>query len=126
MVAPMKNPTFTKFMFISFGMAIAGTVGIRLLMPDLKPLWAWLVSITAVTLLTYGYDKAVSGKKHTRVPERVLLVLVLIGGTVGALFGMSAFRHKTVKSKFRRKFWGVVALQIVATAGYYYWKETIA
>ncbi|MGB9578275.1 MAG: DUF1294 domain-containing protein, partial [Halothiobacillaceae bacterium] len=80
---------------------------------------AWLLNITAVTLLTYGYDKLVAGSGATRVPERVLLTLAFAGGTFGALLGMRLFHHKTSKESFLERFWLIVALQVVVIAGWY-------
>lgn len=80
------------------------------------PLAAWLLGISVVTFLTYGYDKAVAGAGPTRVPEAVLLGLALIGGTFGALLGMLVFRHKTGKNTvpFRVSLAAVIAAQVVA------------
>ncbi len=73
---------------------------------------SWFVSITLATWLVFGFDKAISGSKWTRVPETVLLVLTFAGGTLGAIIGRSMFRHKTVKPSFRRKFWLTVLAQL--------------
>jgi uncharacterized membrane protein YsdA (DUF1294 family) len=32
---------------------------------------SWLIAITLVAFLTYGYDKAIAGTGRTRVPEKV-------------------------------------------------------
>ena len=86
---------------------------------------SWLLSITFVTFLAYGYDKLASmlngelGWKWIRVPERVLLALTFAGGTVGAILGRLAFHHKTSKTSLGLKFWLVVALQIVIIIAFY-------
>ena len=79
------------------------------------PAWvAWLLAFNAVTVLVYGYDKAIAGGKRRRVPERILLGLALCGGTPGALLAMWLFRHKTAKRSFRNAFVLVVVVQVVA------------
>jgi uncharacterized membrane protein YsdA (DUF1294 family) len=80
---------------------------------------AWLVAINGVTFCIYGYDKAIAKGRRRRVPERVLLVLALSFGALGALIGMRLFRHKTAKSVFQRKFWLVVLLQALLVWGYF-------
>jgi uncharacterized membrane protein YsdA (DUF1294 family) len=87
----------------------------------LDPVLCWLIAATAVTFLTYGYDKAIAGSRMTRVSERTLLFLAFIGGSVGAFVGMQLFRHKTVKGSFRIRFWGVVAAQVLLVASYFVW-----
>lgn len=114
----MKKPVKT-FFIITATLAAAGAVALWYYTPIKDPVFAWLIAITAVTFLTYGYDKAVAGKDRTRVPERVLLGLAFIGGTVGAVIGMRLFRHKTVKSNFRMKFFAIALLQIIMICAYY-------
>ncbi|UNK50776.1 DUF1294 domain-containing protein [Lysobacter sp. S4-A87] len=63
-----------------------------------------------MTVLVYGYDKAIAGGRRRRIPERTLLGMALCGGTPGALLAMWLFRHKTAKQSFRK--W--LALVIVA------------
>lgn len=99
----------------------AGALGAALWrLAGAEPLLAWLSSVTAVTLVTYGYDKAAAGSRRMRVPERVLLTLALAGGTAGALAGMHLFRHKTAKGSFQLKLWLVIGVQVALVAGYYH------
>ncbi len=90
---------------------------------SLDVLLSWLIGINLVTLLAYGYDKAVAGSERTRVPEKVLLVLALVGGTAGAWAGMRLFHHKTAKESFQFKFWVVVAVQVVLVMVYYLFRK---
>ena len=48
----------------------------------------------------FGTDKARATADGRRVPESTLLLLALLGGTVGAFAGRKAFRHKTRKQPF--------------------------
>jgi uncharacterized membrane protein YsdA (DUF1294 family) len=61
-----------------------------------RPYGAWLAAITVVTFLVYGLDK-LSAKRQgmARVPQKILHLLALAGGFVGAGLGMFIFRHKT-------------------------------
>ena len=79
----------------------------------MHPLLLWLVAINMGTFLVYGYDKFLATRGVWRISERVLLLLALIGGSLGALVAMQVFRHKTIKSSFRLQLWGVIAIQIM-------------
>ena len=59
-----------------------------------------LAAINMVTFILYGWDKQCARKGRWRVPEKVLLGFAFFGGSVGALLGMRAFRHKTKHIKF--------------------------
>lgn len=76
----------------------------------------WLVAIvvagSAVAFLTYGYDKRAAGVGGTRIPERVLHLLALLGGAPGAWLGQQAFRHKTQKRSFQIAFWVICGVQV--------------
>lgn len=42
-----------------------------------------------------GIDKHRAKKRAFRIPEATLFLIALIGGSIGSLAGMYAFRHKT-------------------------------
>ncbi len=104
---------------ISSGLAVGGALLLHVTLPALDWLQSWLLSISIVTFLTYGYDKLVAGRGVTRIPERILLGLAFAGGTIGAIAGMRFFHHKTSKESFLERFWLIVAVQIVLIAGWY-------
>jgi len=86
----------------------------------LAPAYAWLVSINALTLLLYGYDKRQAVVGRTRIPELVLHTAALCGGSPGALLGEGLFRHKTHKFRFQVVFAAIVLLQMAVLCGYWY------
>ncbi len=60
----------------------------------------YLLIMNFLTWVIYGLDKGRAKSGKWRIPERTLLILAAIGGSVGALIGMLMFRHKTRKAKF--------------------------
>ena len=63
----------------------------------------YLIVINVVTFLVYGIDKwkAKKGQGSWRISEATLLILAVIGGSIGALLGMKVWRHKTMHKKFK-------------------------
>jgi uncharacterized membrane protein YsdA (DUF1294 family) len=62
--------------------------------------WIWLVALSVITFLLYGYDKGQAKLGGLRVPEIVLHVLALLGGFPGGWLGRAVFRHKIRKPVF--------------------------
>lgn len=60
----------------------------------------YLLGINAMTFALYGIDKLRSKKGWWRIPEKTLLMLAAIGGSMGALCGIRLFHHKTKHKKF--------------------------
>jgi len=118
-VARARRRTMTGALVLTLGLAVTGMFLLHGYLPALDWVQSWLLAVTAITFLTYGYDKLIAGTGATRVPEKALLTLAFTGGTVGALLGMQLFHHKTSKESFLERFWLVVAVQIVAVAGWY-------
>ena len=86
---------------------------INALLPALGFGWSWIFGVSLAAFFTYGYDKLIAGRSVTRVPEIVLHLLTLLGGTFGSFLGMQVFRHKTQKKSFRIVFWVIVIIQMV-------------
>ncbi len=60
----------------------------------------YLIGISLIALILFGYDKAMAIAHKRRVPERTLLGLGLVGGAWGGLAGMVLFRHKIRRPRF--------------------------
>lgn len=54
--------------------------------------------------VAFWWDKRQARLRGSRISEKTLLLLTALAGAPGALLGMKVFRHKTVKSSFRWKF----------------------
>lgn len=83
----------------------------------LAPLhWAVIIYLAVINLaafFVYGLDKAKAGITGARrISEKTLLIVALIGGSLGALIGMKIFRHKTKKLGFQAPLALILALQI--------------
>ena len=61
----------------------------------------YLIVINILTFAVYGIDKWKARQGSWRISEATLLLLAVIGGTIGALFGMQVWRHKTMHLKFK-------------------------
>lgn len=60
----------------------------------------YIICINAVSILTTIYDKFMAVRGDWRVPEKVLMLMSIIGGSVGMFIIMKVIRHKTRKLKF--------------------------
>lgn len=67
--------------------------------PAVLPLW--LSAMNLATFLLFGLDKVQARHGKSRVPERTLFLLSILGGSLGALAGMQLWRHKTQHDTFR-------------------------
>jgi len=63
-------------------------------------IFIYVIMVNAVALLMYGIDKWNAKYDHRRIPEKTLLGIAVIGGSIGAYVGMRLFHHKTRKPKF--------------------------
>lgn len=73
----------------------------------------YLLAINAITFAVYGIDKLKAKRTKWRIPETTLLLLTVIGGSIGAWLGMKAWHHKTLLKKFR---FGVPAILVAQIA----------
>lgn len=63
-------------------------------------LTTYLVLINAAAFVLMLADKLKARKGAWRIPESTLMGMAFLGGSVGAIAGMYAFRHKTRHKKF--------------------------
>jgi uncharacterized membrane protein YsdA (DUF1294 family) len=81
-----------------------------------------LVVMNLATFAMFGSDKAAAVGKRSRVPERTLLTLAALGGSLGALLARPVFRHKTRKQPFGTWLTLIVFLQVATVvAGLAVW-----
>ena len=78
-----------------------------------KVLLYYLIGINIVTFLVYGIDKWQAKQGNRRISEATLLILAIIGGSIGALFGMKIWHHKTIHKKFKYGLPLILLAQIV-------------
>jgi uncharacterized membrane protein YsdA (DUF1294 family) len=60
-----------------------------------------LIGINVLTFVVYGVDKWNAKQGKWRISEATLLMLAVVGGTIGALLGMQVWHHKTKHLKFK-------------------------
>lgn len=79
----------------------------------MKYLLIYLLIMNALGFLLMLADKRRARKNRWRVPERTLMTVAALGGSVGSLLGMYTFRHKTRHKKFTL---GIPALLVAQIA----------
>jgi uncharacterized membrane protein YsdA (DUF1294 family) len=70
----------------------------------------WLSAMGVVTFGLYAWDKHRAHLDGERVPEKVLMTMVLAGGVAGGWAGMLLLRHKTRHMSFWIVQWIATAL----------------
>ena len=66
--------------------------------------------MNVATFITFGIDKWKSHKNKWRIPEKTLMLMTLLGGSVGAICAMQVWHHKTLHAKFK---YGVPAILLL-------------
>ena len=112
-VIPGKKQTSPYWLY---GMiAIIMTVGLMMFLLfylNWHLIVAYLASINLSTLLFYGYDKMIAGSSLLRVPEWILHILSICGGSPAGLIAQKMFRHKSIKKSFQLIYWAIVIIQV--------------
>lgn len=78
----------------------------------MKHILYYLVLINVITFLIYGIDKLKAKKGKWRIPEATLLLLSILGGSIGAWLGIKVWHHKTMHKKFKYGIPIILALQV--------------
>ena len=70
----------------------------------------YFVCVNVLTFFVYGIDKWQARQGKWRISEATLLLLAVIGGSIGAWLGMRVWRHKTKHKKFK---YGIPAILMI-------------
>ena len=81
----------------------------------------WILGWNVAAFCLMGVDKWKAKHGRWRLPEKVLFLSALAGGSVGALLGMGFFRHKTRHWTFRLGMPAILILQVAALTAWTYW-----
>ena len=75
-------------------------------------LLAYLVLVNVIACAVFLIDKRQARRGLHRLSERSLLLLCLLGGSVGAFLGMQIMQHKTHKRWFQMQFQSILLMQV--------------
>ena len=75
---------------------------------------AYIVIVNILAFSLFGIDKSAAIQQKQRIPNRVLLLTAVFGGSLGSLVGMYTFRHKTKKWYYTITVPALLLIQIVA------------
>lgn len=79
----------------------------------MKLVLLYLLIINALGFALMLVDKHKAKKNRWRIPERTLMTVAFLGGSVGSLIGMYTVRHKTQHPKFTMGIPVILAVQLV-------------
>lgn len=80
----------------------------------LQNILLYVIVINVIGFLAMFIDKRKAQKGSWRIPEKTLFIITLLGGGIGTILGMYAFRHKTKKLKFTIGFPVILISEIIA------------
>lgn len=80
---------------------------------------SYLLLLNGIAFVLFGIDKLKARKGRWRIPERSLLVVALLGGSIGAWLGIKVWHHKTLHKKFSIGVPLIICLQIGLLVGAY-------
>ena len=72
----------------------------------------YLLAVNIATFFLYGIDKYKARKGRWRISEAILLLMAVIGGSIGAWAGMRLWHHKTMHKKFKYGIPIIIILQV--------------
>ena len=73
----------------------------------------YLLAVNALGLFIMHYDKYLARNDKWRIPEKTLIGIAGIGGSLGCLLGMYSARHKTRHPKFTLGIPVILAIQLL-------------
>ena len=72
----------------------------------------YLLAVNIATFLLYGIDKYKAKKGRWRISEATLLMIAVIGGSIGAWSGLRLWHHQPMHKKFKYGIPLIIILQV--------------
>lgn len=87
-----------------------------------KIILLYLALISLISIIVCIYDKIISKKDRVelRIPEKTLILLSVIGGSLAMYITMQMTRHKTKHAKFMIGIPAIMVLQVALIICYFY------
>lgn len=83
--------------------------------------WLWVGGISLISMIVCIYDKiAAKHRPRHRTPEKTLLLLSALGGSLAMYITMQIIHHKTQHKKFMIGIPVIMGIQIVLIILYFY------
>jgi uncharacterized membrane protein YsdA (DUF1294 family) len=73
-----------------------------------------IMNIAGYMSMMVDKRRAIAGRR--RIPEKTLLTYAVLGGSIGSILGMLAFRHKTRHRKFTLGLPAILIMQVLIAA----------
>ena len=73
----------------------------------------YLIMMNVIAFFAFRHDKRAAEKHQQRIRNRTLILLAVIGGSIGALAGMRIYHHKTKQALFYIGIPIVLVVQII-------------
>ena len=80
----------------------------------------YLAAVNFLGIASMASDKIRAMEHRYRIPESILLLFAVIGGSIGSILGMLLFRHKTRHAAFALGLPAVLLAQLAV--GYLLWR----
>lgn len=71
------------------------------------------LALSVASFVAYGIDKRLAQRQSSRISEKTLHTIDLVGGWPGGWLGRRTFHHKTIKRSFVVRFWLTVLAHLV-------------
>ena len=82
----------------------------------------WVIALSVISIVVCIYDKVISKRDRVelRIPEKVLLLLSALGGSLAMYITMQITHHKTKHLKFMIGIPVIMVVQIALIVLYFY------
>lgn len=80
----------------------------------IKYLMYYIILLNIMGFVIMYIDKEKAKKNKWRIRERTLLLVAILGGSIGSYIGMKKFKHKTKHAKFKYGIPIIILIQLWA------------